>query len=319
MRQPITDKYSSDQVMMTLSAIAYTSFDSIAVLQKNLDEAEALRGAYEAIWWARDNVNSLYIVKDRLNEDYAIAIRGPLFRFGLSFLLDLYETLDIDQQAYLPYSQLQPGNAKIAAGLLEAIQSISDFSYNGRNITQIVNNIPKGSKVYITGHSLGGMLATAFAVKMACSNPKELDIIPYTFGTPAAGNKSFGDLFNRHSSQCLFSHSSRCVNSRDIIPYAWHDLQGIPAIDYGNIKFPIDFTLCLDCIARLLILSRVAYVQPSLKLQLPGKIEPGAGFFQEAMLQHHHNTYLELLGLNPIRSASYSYKPQKERAFTESL
>ena len=40
MKQFASEMYSEDQVMMTLSAVAYTSFDSIATLQDNLNEAE---------------------------------------------------------------------------------------------------------------------------------------------------------------------------------------------------------------------------------------------------------------------------------------
>lgn len=317
MSQLINDKYSPDQVMMTLSAIAYTSFDSIATLQDKLNAAEALEQAYEAIWWVRDDPNLLYIVKNRLSEDYAIAIRGPVFRLGLSLLFDLYENLDIAHQVSFPYSKL--GNAKIAAGILDAIQSINNLTYNGRTLHQVINNFPKGSKVYITGHSLGGALATVYAAKLVCSNLVDLDIIPYTFAAPSAGNKPFADLFNPNSGNCLFSQSSGCVSSLDIIPYAWHDLQGIPAVDYGNIKCPIEFTLCVDCLARLLILARVVYSQPPLKRQLTGQIDPYDSFFEEATHQHQHNTYLSLLHLDPINSAGYSFKQQTEKVLTESL
>jgi hypothetical protein len=317
MSQSINGKYSTAQVMMSLSAIAYTSFDSLDRLQGNLNEAVALGQEYEAIWWSRDRDNLLYVVRNRVTEEYAIAIKGPVFRFGLSFLFDLYEDLGIPHQVYLPFGRL--GNAKIAAGLLETIQNINNFYFNGRTLTQIVSHFPKGSKVYITGHSLGGTLAMGYAAKLVCNDLMDLDIIPYTFGSPGAGNKAFTDLFNHNSNHCLFPHSFNCVNSRDIIPYAWHDLQGIPAIDYEDIKCPINFVLCLDCIARLLILARTVYTAPSLNLLLPGYIEPNISYFQEAMLQHQHNTYLELLGLYPVNAIPYSFKQQREEMVSESL
>jgi hypothetical protein len=122
----------------------------------------------------------------------------------------------------------------------------------------------------------------------------------------------FADLFNPDSQTYLFSRSSRSIDFWDIIPYAWQDLQGISTIHYQNIKCPIDLTLCADRIAKLLALSRVAYVHPPVTQQLTEEIEPNDSFFQEAMFQHQHNTYLSLLGLNPIRSSAYSYKQRKE-------
>ncbi len=310
-------KYSPDQVMMTLAAIAYTSFDSINTLQECLSSAEALEQEQQAIWWAKNESQVVYVAKNVVTEEYAVAIRDRVFHFDFSLLFGLYEYLDVTQQVLLPYSQL--GQARIAAGLSDTIFLFSNLLYNGRTLHQVLNDLPPRTKVYITGHSLGGTLASVYAAKLACSNFPDLDIIPYTFGAPAAGNKSFADLFNPGSSQCLFPQASRCVNHLDTIPLVWQGLQDIPAMDYGPIKCPIDFTLGLDCLARLLILARVHYAQGPAQLQLTGRVEPNTSFFGEAMYQHQHNTYMNLLHLKPIRSNSYTYKQEKQGALTESL
>ena len=302
---------------MTLSAVAYSSFDSIVDLQDNLNSVEALEQEYDALWLFKDVSNLMFVVKNKMTDDYAIAIRGPVFRFDLPLFFNIYETLGITSQVPLPHGKL--GNARIAGGILDTLTDMNNASYKGRSLNKLAKSLPAHAKVYITGHSLGGSFANALAANLAGDNSLQLDIIPYTFGAPTTGNKSFAELFNPDSGTYLFSQSSRCINFWDIMPYAWQDLQGIPSIDYRNVRCPIDLTMCVDCIARLLILSRVSYAQPPMNLQLQGDIEPNDSFFQEAMFQHQHNTYLSLLGLNPVRSSAYSYKQRKEGVLAESL
>ncbi len=155
-------------------------------------------------------------------------------------------------------------------------------------------------------------LATVYAAKIACSNSADLDIIPFTFGAPTAGNDSFADLFDLHHANFLFSHSSRCINSRDIMPFAWNNLQGITTVDYGNIHCPPDFKLGIEYVDRLLIISKVFYSQPPLELELKGEDRGMEGFFQKALYQHQPNTYMTLLGLEPIEKVEFYHIESSE-------
>jgi hypothetical protein len=229
----------------------------------------------------------------------------------------LYESFNVARQISLPYSRL--GSAKVASGILQAIQAINDLVYSGRTLKQVLNNLSMRTKVYVTGHGLGGSLAAAYAAKAACSNTAQLDIIPYTFGAPAMGNDSFANLFDTGNVNSLFGHASRCVNVRDIMPYLWNDLQGMISVGYGNAKSTIDFSLCIECMERLLIVSRVFYVQPPLQLELKGDIGHDDGLFQEALFQHQPNTYLSLLGLRPIDNAKLYRNEQKESMLVDYL
>jgi hypothetical protein len=229
----------------------------------------------------------------------------------------LYEDLILNRQESLPSDQL--GEAKVAAGILESLQNISNSIYSGRTLQHVLNNFPMRTKVYVTGHSLGGSLAAAYAVKAACSNSGELDIISYTFGAPAMGNDSFANLFDPAKANSLFTQVSRCVNVRDIIPYLWNDLQGMMMGDYGNAKCSIDFSLCIECMERLLIVSKVFYAQPPLQLELKGDIGHDDNFFREALFQHQPNTYLSLLGLDPIDNAEFYRNERREFSPANSL
>lgn len=317
MKHPIRSNLSLNQVMMTLSAVAYMPFHSISMLQDNLNRAPALEQAFSAIWWEKDNATIVYVVKNKSTQEYVVVFRGPVFKPGLSFLLNLYEDLNLNRQESLPYSQT--GDAKVAAGILESLQNISNSTYSGRTLHQVLNNFPVRTKVYVTGHSLGGSLAAVYAAKAACSNSGELDIIPYTFGAPAMGNDAFASLFDTGKANFLFAQTSRCVNVRDIMPFLWNDLQRMTMVDFGNIKCSIDFSLCIECIERLLIVSKVFYVQPPLHLELKGDIGHDDSFFQEALFQHQPNTYLTLLGLDPIDNAKFYRNERREFLPADSL
>jgi triacylglycerol lipase len=68
-------------------------------------------------------------------------------------------------------------------------------------------------KLFITGHSLGGAMATLFAAsEIAAGRAGDLSAL-YTFGSPRVGNKAFKDWFNAalHAPKCRF------VNDEDIV------------------------------------------------------------------------------------------------------
>jgi hypothetical protein len=298
MKRFASEMYSEDQVMMTLSAIAYTSFDSIATLQNNLDAAEALEQNYNVLWLARNDTSLVYVVKNWMKDEYSIAIRGPKLRFDLPLLVELYHDMEIDRQVPLSYNKM--GGAKIAAGILDTLQKLNQLTCDGKTLSQLINGFRRGAKIYITGHGLGGTLAAALAVDQMGCNLGCRDIIPYTFAALSAGNHAFADLFNLDSEYCLFSYSSNCASSLDIIPYAWHNVHAIRTVDYEKTRCPPDLGLCIDFISRLLLISRVPYALPVRRLDLRGGVGRKDGFFLEAMYQHQPNKYLALLELEPL-------------------
>ncbi|KAI8537786.1 hypothetical protein RHMOL_Rhmol09G0051600 [Rhododendron molle] len=70
--------------------------------------------------------------------------------------------------------------------------------------------------IYVTGHSLGGALATLLALELSSSQlAKEgaVSVSMYNFGSPRVGNKKFAEVYNEK-----VKDSWRVVNHRDIIP-----------------------------------------------------------------------------------------------------
>ncbi|RVW38708.1 hypothetical protein CK203_077483 [Vitis vinifera] len=53
--------------------------------------------------------------------------------------------------------------------------------------------------VYVTGHSLGGALATLLALELSSSQLAKRGVISvtmYNFGSPRVGNKRFAEVYN---------------------------------------------------------------------------------------------------------------------------
>jgi hypothetical protein len=169
---------------------------------KNTIVHTLLVGVPVPIWWEKTSSAIVYMVKNKITDAYAIIFKRQVFKPSLSFLIQLYEDLNIGRQDPLPHSRL--GNAKVAAGILDILSDISDPTYEGRTLRQVLNDLPVQTKVYITGHSIGGSLATAY---------------------------SFTDLFDPNSVNYLFTESSRCINTRDIMPFAWNNLSGVTTVD----------------------------------------------------------------------------------------
>ncbi|TMW94736.1 hypothetical protein EJD97_009866 [Solanum chilense] len=75
---------------------------------------------------------------------------------------------------------------------------------------------PNKWHVYVTGHSLGGALATLLALELSSSQLAKrgaIRVTMYNFGSPRVGNKKFAEVYNEK-----VKDSWRVVNHRDIIP-----------------------------------------------------------------------------------------------------
>lgn len=105
---------------------------------------------------------------------------------------------------------------KVHKGFLDAYDSIK-----GR-LFKVIDNIINGSSewtICLTGHSLGGSLATLCAYELMTqkySSLKDGDrpkIKVYTYGSPRVGNKAFAISYNE-----IINDSWRIINKKDIIP-----------------------------------------------------------------------------------------------------
>lgn len=110
--------------------------------------------------------------------------------------------------------------ARMHLGFVTAYMSVQDYVHD-----YIVKHQPK--KLTVTGHSLGGALATCCAIDMKLTYLSKYDIELYTFGAPRVGNEEFPELFNT-----ALPKSYRFVNGLDIVPAVPRTWQGYRHVNH---------------------------------------------------------------------------------------
>ncbi|KAK9865737.1 hypothetical protein WJX84_003638 [Apatococcus fuscideae] len=115
----------------------------------------------------------------------------------------------------------RPGSApRVHAGFLTTWQKNGLSERLVQRLCQILStrrDCPGGVKIYITGHSLGGALATlaAFDLVRGCKSSDHgpaTDPICYTFGAPRLGNHAFANLYNT-----TVPNTWHVINDQDIV------------------------------------------------------------------------------------------------------
>ncbi len=301
--------------MMTLAAFASIDADPVpggsrrthqqAILA---DLGQALRQA-AATWspaWVGlsqdDSANMVYIAgNSAVDGQYAVVIRGTDF----NMLTDDIEDFDVDNAVPFPVGgsvvHIAEGTSKAHNLLIEAVGS------SGRTLLEeLTSHVGDGagSTIFVTGHSLGGALATTVALYLQAALPKARFQV-YTFAAPTAGLTDFADQYDRTFPRNDPGANSawRAYNAWDVIPQAWQ------ASTLGQIlswypspgpSQPWWVNLVLQFITRLP--GNLHYQQPTTnvhQLNNPSWPEalrdPQADFLSQVAFQHDCNTYLTLL------------------------
>lgn len=133
---------------------------------------------------------------------------------------------------FLPPSDHEDDDEDFTAETLERVRVHVGFSTSYTSIRQHVMNLlrqrlnkceeeRRTAHVYITGHSLGGAIATLFALDVASGAlssgaggiAQPVTPIVYTFGSPRLGNAAFRSIYNT-----LVPNTFRIVCSKDLVP-----------------------------------------------------------------------------------------------------
>lgn len=301
------------QEMATLSAIAYCT-DSAAQLAKT---DYATKGEW-SIWWGPATSiegNYAFIVEKISTGDFALVVRGTMNGLPFQSIENWINDLRVDHQERCDDLS---DCAKISAGAKTQARNLWGTWSDGATLETAMRTLPPGARLFVTGHSLGGNLASVLAPHASVLRHGELPdadsgTIVYTFAAPTAGNTFFADEFNVH-----FPESRRYWNSLDIVPDAWANLA---AIEY---KYLPDLSCPNPVLVRGLTRTVADFedAQNSYYGQtngegtvLPGRMVPlllqppafrGLQRWDvEALVQHSCNTYLDLLGAPIIRSATF--------------
>ncbi|MCD2453457.1 lipase family protein [Methylicorpusculum oleiharenae] len=104
-------------------------------------------------------------------------------------------------------ASVRAGTGKVHSGFLRALCLVWD------DILQVIADVQNNAQpLWISGHSLGGALATLAAARFSLELDKPVRGI-YTFGQPRVGDREFARVFNAELKQIFF----RIVNNSDIV------------------------------------------------------------------------------------------------------
>lgn len=194
-------------------------FSEIAYCNNPQQQLDRYLPDWKVVWDAVAlNGNHAFVAFD--GKKYVIAIRGSLIEFNWdAFENWIYQDLNIASQEKWDYTDNVSG-AKISTGSYRGWQNlikIKDKNSGKDLLTFLEENTNEQTPVIITGHSLGGNLATVLAsylsFKLKESGHPNTNIHVITFAAPAAGNEAFAADFNKK-----FPQSVRIENAGDIVP-----------------------------------------------------------------------------------------------------
>lgn len=286
--------YTPSQIAMTLATIAYEEAPGVPVLLAKKNFATGGQWSLTSFGVASQHGNQLFVAFNQTLNTYAIAIRGSVFEIDLAFFENWFDDLDVLKR--VPWAYPSGGELKIASGAQNGLNNlVSAIGADGQSLQSFITEtiVPSNAAVIVTGHSLGGNLASVLAPWLSFQTQGKVSVTPFTFAAPTAGNGPFAAAYDR-----LFPTAASYYNTLDIVPMAFASLRAIkslyrqpgPAIS-NDCKDALDgFQLLLDASSP-----GSPYVQTN-GTPLPGSLSGATTFFAEAGAQHSHDTYLKLLG-----------------------
>jgi hypothetical protein len=242
------------RLLMTLNLYSYLDENPLPTwsitqqedqMRKDIDQAlsQSKYAQWQVVWGPAlnaDRSNMMYVAGNGANQ-YAVSVRGTDWFFFLNWLEDFASILGLTPFPYVLSSIPVSGKPRIAIGTSVGLQQLMGMRGTTSGSAQsdlpsFLEQLPAGSEIFVTGHSLGGCLASVLAAWLAFTLGSAANLKVYTFAAPSAGNQSFADYFNT-----LFtpagqqSTAFRLFNTWDVVPNAWASL---PAIEQLYQPFP---------------------------------------------------------------------------------
>ncbi|KAK9931323.1 hypothetical protein M0R45_018601 [Rubus argutus] len=219
----ITEKLANSQgaeEMKALFSTAETAMEAWAMLATSLGHPSFIKSEFEKLCFLDNPTTDTQVAiwRDSARKRLVIAFRGT----------EQVRWKDLRTDLMLAPAGLNP--ERIGGDFKQEVQVHSGFlsAYDSVRIRIIsliklaigyIDDLAEPLhrwQVYVTGHSLGGALATLLALELASSQLAKHGVITitmYNFGSPRVGNKRFADIYNEK-----VKDSWRVVNHRDIIP-----------------------------------------------------------------------------------------------------
>lgn len=305
--------------LVTLASIANAKVGSDLPIVKDAIIADlanpkyATGGEWALVWGptlGSIDDNMLYVVEHSHTKAIAIVLRGTVMKS----ISSIWEDIPKGQSSF---SYRAPNGATVSTSYLHAFEGmlgVADLSgltlelFLAQRSTDL-----HGMRVYICGHSQAGglvamMLAWVMGVASSWKNSGETLISAYASAGPGACNPIFADWIGSHN------NFFQIVNPLDTIPF-WYG--NIPEVLNQSIPEALGTSLEDDAI-RVAIKGWAdwserfgPWAQPQTVIRLDHvQLPPQVSYIDQAQNQHHHNSYLYLMGAPMIDGLPPSILPE---------
>ncbi len=211
-------KNAKEQKIATiLTAKEIVQINAKAYKPNIIKEIDSLIPNFKVVYLPKEvNGNFAFIVQKRNTQQYSLVIRGSVMEINetgfQNFILQDFNIFNMQKWEYTDSVKEAYISDGMKIGFNNLLQ-LKDTATQLGIVNFINNQIPSNASLVISGHSLGGNLATVMAcylkAKLTHNVKNNMQLI--TFGAPAAGNNDFViDLENK------FPNAERYAIDKDI-------------------------------------------------------------------------------------------------------
>ena len=297
------------KITMTLAALSYVNENNPSFMKDSLiiqlaNTNYSTQGKWKLAWGpalSTDQANMMYIAVDssEVIPSYCLAIRGTDWCFLSNIIQDLF----VWNQVKYPYGTAND-TVKIAQGTLGGLDTLLQITdpVTGQTVHQFISSLPGGgAPFYITGHSLGGALATVMSSWFLDAGfGSKFKLKSYTYAAPSVGNEGYRLYFDNLMAMTN-SESHRLINDRDLVPRFCANLEQIISDQIPTTLPPLvqaAVKTVQDYFSDTIVYKNVAFTEEIgsyIPTNCPGS--PGDLNNYECWVgfEHDHNNYLRLL------------------------
>jgi hypothetical protein len=280
-------------LMIRLCNVSYLGMRAIPDAVKNLG-LEVVWGPAELVSIVDVAYSLMFVARDPATDEYTVVVRGTNFDSLESWIKE-----DFQVGETRPFQSLVPGAPADALISLGTYDGITDLLRLTDPATQLGVEIflrgARPSRLYVTGHSLGGTLTPPLFAYLASVLGGAPTMAPFSFAGLTSGNAAFANYFATLVGSGL---PWRFYNTLDIAPLLWWSQSAVENIYAGHglhWGFPED-----DFLERKFReAAPVGYTQPKGGQALPGTFDEDwlkrHSWMDQALQQHHVATYQTLI------------------------